>query len=193
MMVQGRLRMVVRRSTAGHLIGALALLSGVLAAVPALAQSAPPASGSQAVRPLDAETFVRLAHSSAVIQGRAAELAASRETRPEAKAFAQQMVEFRRDQIPKLEAAARDNKVTVPSMPALEHRLILENLEPLDYLALTRRYAEFQVQALEQETQIYAGAAQSPDSWVQTLAAETAPVIERHLEGARAMMEKVGP
>ena len=128
---------------------------------------------------MNAETFVRLAHSSASVQARAAELAATRETRPEAKAYAQRMVEFRRSQISRLEGAARDNNAAIPTSAELGHRQILENLEPLDYLALSRRYAEFQIQALEQEMQIYGGAVNSPEGWPRGLAAETAPELRQ--------------
>jgi predicted outer membrane protein len=89
---------------------ALLLASSVPPAFPTLAQPSPPVT---AVRPLNAEAFVRLAYSSAELQRRAAELAASRETRPEVRAFAQRMRDFRRDQIRALERAARDK--TSPS------------------------------------------------------------------------------
>jgi hypothetical protein len=83
--------------------------------------------------PLDPAGFLRLAHSSALLQARAAQLVASRETRPEARAFAQKMVEFRREQLPRLEAAARDHQLAVPSVQEFEHQGVLENLEPLDF------------------------------------------------------------
>ena len=139
----------------------------MLALAPAVAQPAP----APAAKPLDPTAFLRLAHSSAVLQARAAQLAASRETRPEARAFAQKMVEFRREQIARLEAAARDHQLAVPSVQEFEHQVILENLEPLDFLALSRRYAEIQVQALEQEVRGFASAESSPDEWLKNLAA----------------------
>ncbi|MFL5315113.1 MAG: DUF4142 domain-containing protein, partial [Microvirga sp.] len=67
---------------------------------PAAAQPAQPAARSRPVP--DAETFLRLAHSAAVLQAQAAELAASRDTRPEVRAFARRMAEFRREQIASL-------------------------------------------------------------------------------------------
>jgi hypothetical protein len=103
------------------------------------------------------------------------------------------MVDFRRSQIPRLEGAARDNNAALPTTAELEHRQILENLEPLDYLALSRRYAEFQIQALEQEMQIYGGAANSPDGWPRSLATEIAPELRKLLEEAREMRKAVGP
>jgi predicted outer membrane protein len=181
-----------RHSLLAGAAGAFVLLAAI-APLPGGAQPGPAAPQAREVRPLDAATFVRLAHSSATVQARAAGLAANRDTRPEAKAFAQKMVEFRRGQIPKLEAAARDNKVAVPALPDMEHRLIVENLEPLDFLALSRRYAEFQIQALEQEILIYAGAARGPDDWARSLAAETSADLSRLLEEARTMRQAVGP
>jgi putative membrane protein len=160
------------------------------AAVPAFAQTGGGQPGQQV---LTAETFVALAHSLAQVQGRAAELAATRDTRPEAKAFGQRMVAYRHAQIPKLRAAAAGANVGVPAMAELEHRLILENLEPLDYLALTRRYAEFQVAALEQERAVYRSAAASGQGWQQALAGEALPELERLLGEARQMREAVGP
>ena len=61
---------------------------------PVAAQPIQPAARSRQVP--DAETFLRLAHSAAVLQAQAAELAASRDTRPEVRAFARRMAEFRR-------------------------------------------------------------------------------------------------
>jgi predicted outer membrane protein len=157
-------------------------------AAPSQAQAPAPA-----VKPLDAETFLRLAHSSAVTQARAAELAATRDTRPEVKAYAQRMVAFRREQLPKLQAAAQAARTALPAVLEMEHRVVLENLEPLDYLALSRRYAEFQVQALDQEIQIYAGGAAGPSEAIRPLAAETAPRLRELLEQARQVTEAVGP
>jgi predicted outer membrane protein len=175
------------------------LLSVVLAALAFVAVTAPtmavaqPGASTQVAKLPNAETFVSLAHSSAVVQARAAELVASRETRPEARSFAQRMVEFRRGQIARLEGAARENSVPIPALPQFEHRMILENLEPLDFLALSRRYAEFQVQALEQELQIYASVQDAPAGWLGALSGEMRPDLSRLLDEAREMQKAVGP
>lgn len=60
-------------------------------------------------------------------------------------------------------------------MEVLEHRVVLENLEPLDDLALSRRYAEVQVQALEQEIRGYVVAGHGTDEGMKRLAAEMLP------------------
>lgn len=146
-----------------------------------------------APEPLNAATFFSLAHSSATVQSKAAQIAASRETRPEVQAFAQRMVNFRREQIPKLEGAAREKAIAIPTAKQFEHQVIIENLEPLDFLALSRRYAEFQVQALEQELEIYSGGEASPDESVRSLAVQAFPELRKLLEEARGMQRAVGP
>src|SRR5688572_15078184 len=109
-------------------LGALARLSlsatacGAAAIIaPATAQPAQPTVRSRQVP--DAESFLRLAHSSAVLQAQAAELAASRDTRPEVRAFAGRMVEFRREQIASLLSAARERTLAVSPVPAFEHKV----------------------------------------------------------------------
>jgi predicted outer membrane protein len=173
-------------------LGAAAAAAWALgASVPHVA--AQPAATAPAPQIVDAAAFVRLAHSSAVLQARAAQLASSRETRPDARAFAQKMVEFRREQIPKLEALAREHQLAVPAVQEFEHQVVLENLEPLDFLALSRRYAEIQVQALEQEARGYAAAEISSQDWVKRFAAGMRPRLEQLLGEARAMQKAVGP
>jgi hypothetical protein len=95
------------------------------------------------------------------------------------------MVEFRREQVPKLEAAAREHQLAVPSVQEFEHQVILENLEPLDFLALGRRYAEIQVQALEQEVRGFASGENSSEEWLKSLAANTRPRLQQLLDEAR--------
>lgn len=172
-----------------HLFRVTAVMAWVLLALhPAAAQPAT----APAAKPLDAASFLRLAHSSAVVQARAAQLVVSRETRPEARAFAQKMLEFRREQVPKLEAAARDHQLPVPSVQEFEHQVIFENLEPLDFLALTRRYAEVQVQALEQEVRGFTLGENSSEGWLKSLATDTRPRLQQLLDEARQMQQAVG-
>jgi putative membrane protein len=157
---------------------------------PVAAQPVQPAARSRLVP--DAETFLRLAHSAAVLQAQAAELAASRDTRPEVRAFARRMAEFRREQIASLLSAARERTLAVSPVPALEHKVILENLEPLDSLELSRRYSEVQVQALEQEMAAYAQAESSPDGWVATVARDSKARLQGLLDEARQVRQAIG-
>jgi predicted outer membrane protein len=155
--------------------------------------TAQPARTVQSPQTGNAETFLRLAHSFAVLQARAAEFAASRDTRPEVRSFARRMVEFRREQITRLLATARERTIAVSPIPEFEHRIVLENLEPLDFLALSRRYAEIQVQALEHELQGYTSGEAGSDEGIKALAHDTRPHLQRLLEEARQVRQAVGP
>jgi putative membrane protein len=171
------------------------LLAGALAGLLCLAPLTSDWAMGQAPATAPARTvgtadLLRLAHSSAVLQARASDLVASRDTRAEARAFAQGMVSFRREQIPKLEGAARANGLPVSSALEFEHQAIIENLEPLE---LSRRYAEVQIQALRQELQVYDASQSASAEWVKRLIDEFRPELQRMLDGAIQLRKSVGP
>jgi predicted outer membrane protein len=152
------------------------------------------ASGSPAqTRPIEPQEFLRLAYSSASLQGQAAKLAASRETRPEVKSYATAAADFRLGLLQRIEAFAKERAMPLPSVKEFEHQVIIENLEPLDYLALSRRYAEIQVQALGQEIGIYQAASRSPSTEIKAFAEQVLPELQRQQEGAQKMYETVRP
>ena len=137
--------------------------------------------------------ILSLAFSSATLQARAAQITAERETRPEVRRFAQTPLSSGRS-ICAVSKHWRENYgLTLPAVMEFEHQVILENLEPLDFLALSRRYAEVQVQALEQELQIYRAAMQAPDEALSSFARQTLPQLEQQLEGARKALAAVQP
>jgi putative membrane protein len=171
-------------STADALLG-----PGVLGPLPARGQAPP----TEAPRPVDPGRFLAFAHSSAVLQERASTLAASKDTRPEVKEFAREMARFRGEQLGRLRAIAQERGLQLPKDEEFEHKVVLENLEPLDYLALSRRYAEVQVQALEQEVRGYEAASQGADEGMKRLSAEMLPELRRRLEDARRMHDVVKP
>lgn len=152
-----------------------------------------PGAPAQQTRPIGPEDFLRLAYSSATLQGQAAKLAATRETRPEVRSFATTAADFRMGLLQRIEAFARERSLSLPSVKQFEHQVIIENLEPLDYLALSRRYAEIQVQALEQEIGIYQAASQSANQDIKTFATQVLPELEQQRAGARKMYETVRP
>lgn len=171
---------------------ALVALFGLGAPVPAAAQGQAP-SATEA-RPVDPGRFLSFAHSSALLQERASKLAAAKDTRPEVKEFAREMARFREQQAERLRAVAQEHGRRLPGPEEeLEHRVVLENLEPLDHLALSRRYAEVEVQALEQETRGYEAASRGADDATKRLSAEMLPELRRRLEAARRMHEAVKP
>ena len=137
--------------------------------------------------------FLAFAYSSAMLQERASTLAASKDTRPEVKDFAREMARFRAEQLGRLRRIAEERGLQLPKEEEFEHKVVLENLEPLDYLALSRRYAEIQVQALEQEIRGYEAAAQGPDEGMKRLAAETLGQLRTRQDAARRMEAAVKP
>jgi nitrate/TMAO reductase-like tetraheme cytochrome c subunit len=117
--------------------------------------------------------------------------AASKDTRPEVKEFAREMARFRGQQVERLRAVAQERSLRLPGPEdELEHRVVLQNLEPLDYLALSRRYAEVQVQALEQEIRGYEAAARGADDATKQLSAEMLPQLRPRLEALIGCMTR---
>ena len=54
-----------------------------------------------------------------------------------------------------------------------------------EFLALSRRYAEIQVQALEEEVRGFASGENSSEGWLKGLAADTRPRLQQLLDEAR--------
>ena len=161
-------------------------LPGTIPTASAQGQGAPAQT-----RRIEPQEFLRLAYSSASLQAQAAKLAASRETRPEVKGFAMAAADFRAGLLQRIEAFARERGMPLPSVKEFEHQVIIENLEPLDYLALSRRYAEIQVQALEQELNIYQAASQSSNQEMKAFADQVLPELQRQRDWAHKMYEAV--
>lgn len=158
----------------------------LLLTAPAYAQSPGAAAGGQGI-----SEFLKSAHSSALLQLKAAEIAASRDTRPEAKQFAREMVAFRRSQLQRIQALAAESQTALPDTLSFEQQILIDNLGPLDFLALSRRYVELQVQALEQETNAYEAASGTPAS--AALTGEYIPLLRQQLDRARNVAKAVGP
>jgi putative membrane protein len=159
----------------------------------ALAQGQGASGAAAQTRPIEPQEFLRLAYSSATLQGQIAKLAASRDTRPEVKGYAAAAADFRTSLLQRIEAFARERSMPLPSVKEFEHQVIIENLEPLDYLALSRRYAEVQMQSLEQEIGIYQAASRSSNQEIKAFASQVLPDLERQQAEARKMYEAVKP
>jgi putative membrane protein len=186
------MRRLATRRRARLLLGgaAAAALFGLGSPVLSLGQSqTPPAEA----HPVDSGRFLGFAYSSTVLQERASRLAASKDIRPEVKEFAREMARFRGQQAERLRAVAQERGVRLPGLEEFEHRVVLQNLEPLDHLALSRRYAEVQVQALQQEIRGYEAASSAADEATKQLSAEMLPELRRRLEAAYRMHDAVKP
>jgi putative membrane protein len=170
-----------------------------LAAVSATALSPSAARASAASRvdpnaPVDVEPFLRFALSSARMQARAAELALLKQPRPEVAQAAEAMLEFRRSRLQALEALAHRAGVTVAGDLEFEHAIVLENLEPLDFLALSRRWVEVQTQALQQELLFYRAflAQDRPDPQVAAFARDALPDLDGRLQQMAPVRDGIG-
>lgn len=177
---------IVRRAAASLMV--LALLGAASAAWAQAASGAP--ARTRSVSP---QEFLRLAYSSATLQGQAAKLAAERDTAPDVKSYAASAAEFRARLLRRIEAFARDKGLQLPGAKEFEHQVIIENLEPLDYLALSRRYAEIQIQALDQEITIYKTTSENGGEPVREFAAQVLPELEQQRAGALKMFETIRP
>ena len=121
-----------------------------------------------------AQRFVEAAYASAVFQARISEIVATKEARPEIKALAERVRDFRATQLPELVQLARGAGIEVRDTLDLELRSIVENMEPLDFLALSRRYAEVETQkTLDKEISAYEEAARSGPQSIREYASAT--------------------
>ena len=184
------MRATIRR--AQLLCGGTVMISLLGFGLPGVAAAQGQSPGAR-TNPPEPDRFVRFALSSAALQERVSGLAASRDTKPEVRAFARDMERFRNQQIARLRTLAQGRGQKMPEQQDFEHRVLVENLEPLDHLELSRRYAEVQVQALEQEIQGYTAATQAADEGVKEYAAAILPELQRRLEAALRVHDAVKP
>lgn len=137
--------------------------------------------------------FVEMAYASALFQERISSLAAAKDTQPGIKALAERIHNFRAAQLPELVRLAGTFGVQLHDTLDLELRSIIENIEPLDSLALSRRYAEIETQALDKEIAAYEAAVRAGPQPVRDYAAATLEIL-RHLgKAARSELAAVGP
>jgi Domain of unknown function (DUF4142) len=119
------MRTTIRR--AQLLCGGTVVMSLLGFGLPGLAAAQGQSPGTR-TNPPEPDRFVRFALSSAALQERVSELAASRDTRPEVRAFARDMERFRNQQIARLRTLAQGCGQRMPEQQDFEHRVLLENL-----------------------------------------------------------------
>ena len=135
--------------------------------------------------------FVTSAYSSALLQQKAAEIAAASDIRPEARQYAQDMAGFRSAQLQRLATLAAESKATLPAAPNFEQQVLIDNLKPLEFLALARRYMELQVQTLEQEIGAYA-TVRADEPVLGPFVGEYLPLLRERLAQGREVLQAVG-
>ncbi|MFL9827304.1 hypothetical protein [Rhodoplanes sp. SY1] len=140
-----------------------------------------------------AAALLRLALSSARMQARVCEIVRAKDVRPEVRGLAETIAAFRREQVPRLEAVSGEHGITVSPVLEFEHQIAIDNLAPLDFLALGRRFVELEQQALEQEITIWRRGQGAAEPWLAALAGESLPRIEALLADARKVAVGVVP
>ena len=137
--------------------------------------------------------FIEAAYASAVFQAKISRITASKDPRPGIKALAERVRDFRASQLPELAQLAGKTGVEVRDTLDLELRSIVENIEPLDYLALSRRYAEVEVQALGREIVAYEEGARSEAQPIRDYVAATLGRLRDLEAAAQAELSAVAP
>ena len=140
-----------------------------------------------------AQRFVEAAYATAVFQARISAIASSKDTRPGIKALAERVRDFRAAQVPELARLAKASGIEVHDTLDLELRSIVENIEPLDYLALSRRYVETQTQALDKEIAAYEDAVRSGPPLVRDYAKSALETLRDLGKASREERAAVGP
>ncbi|MHB2210738.1 DUF4142 domain-containing protein [Methylobacterium sp. CM6257] len=140
-----------------------------------------------------ASRFIEAAYASALFQAQISRITAAKDPRPGIKALAERVRDFRASQVPELARLAGTTGVTVRDTLDLELRSIVENIEPLDYLALSRRYAEVETQALGREIAVYENAARSEAQQIRDYAAATLSTIRELNKAAQTELAAIAP
>ena len=155
--------------------------------------SAAQTNTSPALSQIQIERFFGFATSATRLALAASQAAAKRELRPEIKDAARTIAEVRVQQLADLAASAQADGLVLTQDLQFEHRVGLENLIPLDYLAFSRRYAEMMVQIVAQEREAYKWAVSSGDQGLADLARQATKHLDAADRSAKAALAAVGP
>ena len=188
---------------AGAAIAALSLAACGQAAddnATAPAESVTPDANPAATLPTPADEasapdFVRLAAESDMFEIQSSQMAAERAQNADVKAFARMMIEAHNKSTADLKAAlqASGQAITPPTQPSEEVAEDLNELREVEAGDFDKEYIDAQVDAHQSALNLmqrYAGDGDVPE--LQAFAAATAPVIQQHLDQAKALQEKLG-
>lgn len=161
---------------------ATAAVAFVGVATPSWAQDIPAAEAN----------FLRKSAAAGHAEMQASELAKSKATSKEVKAFAEQMIEDHEKSSEALEKLAASKAVTLPGNPTKEQLVELQALKALDGAAFDQRYAErFGVQAHEDMLALLQAGVQAKDEHVRDYAEKTRPTVEKHLKAGKTLKAAV--
>ncbi|MFZ5729586.1 DUF4142 domain-containing protein, partial [Phenylobacterium sp.] len=188
---------------AGAAVAALSLAACGQAAddnATAPAESVTPDANPAATLPTPADEasapdFVRLAAESDMFEIQSSQMAVERAQNAEVKEFAQMMIEAHNQSTADLKAAvqASGQAITPPTQPSEEVADELNDLREVAAGEFDEAYIDEQVEAHQEALNLmqrYAGDGDVPE--LQAFAAATAPLIQQHLDRARALQEQLG-
>jgi putative membrane protein len=136
--------------------------------------------------------FMKAAAQAGAYEIEGSQLALNKAKNPEVKTFAKHIIEDHTKAAAELKALARKKGVELPAKPSLLQRTSLKLLDTHKGASFDDDYAEnIGVDAHESAVELFSEAAQDgDDAEVKTFAQQTLPVLQKHLEMAKALKAK---
>ncbi len=156
--------------------------------LPAIAQTAAPANGTEGSMKLDKAGFAAAAASSNQLEITTSQMALKRAQSPEVKAFAQQMVTDHTKAGQMFATAAQQDGVTIPDQLQPKHASMVSQLESASDADFDRAYIDVQTAAHTEAVALFRSYSDAPDSEpLGTFAKNTLPTLEQHLEHVKSL------
>lgn len=176
--------------------GSLTVCGGLMAQTTPATPAAPAATQQGAGDQLagNDKDFLEDAAQSGHTEVEGSKMAQTKATNPDVKAFAEQMVTDHTKVGQELEALAKSKGYTPPTGPSLVQATKLKALSIMDD-SFDKRYTnQIGVSAHEDAVKLFKKASsEAKDPEIKAFAAKTLPALEKHLEMAKALKQKVDP
>lgn len=154
---------------------------------------APPPATAQLTGTLSGPRFVDTAAVAGLFEIETSKVALERSKNPEVRKFAQMMVDDHTRIAANLKkaAAAASGDITVPSALDAEHEAMLAKLKTANGTEFDTLYVQAQTTAHEQAVGLFGSFAKDGDqSGLKAFAAETLPILQKHLEHVKMIQLK---
>jgi putative membrane protein len=177
----------------------IAAVAGVLTAVPAIAQTPPPASTPQHEHKAAASegtvaatdvAFAKEAATGGLAEVDLGNLAKDKASNPEVKQFGERMVTDHSKVNDELKDWAQKKNVTLPSDLDAKHKALHERLSKLDGAAFDKAYMDEMVTDHVKDVAAFKKHA-TKDEDLKAFVAKTLPTLEDHLKQAKDVQAKV--
>lgn len=139
------------------------------------------------------EEFANFAASGNAAEIQMSQLAMTQASNPDVRAYAQRMIREHSDAGAKLKAIAASKGMSLPSAPAGNAQVVLQELRSLQGEAFDRAFVDAQVRAHKQMLALMQSEVQSgEDLQLKAFAGETSAAVQSHLEMAQQLATEVG-